>query len=380
MMEPGVEDMRRLLTGLVLMAAMGATAAVRAVEVPRLYEAEVPVSGQGAVERVAASHAGLEEVLVKVTGGREVLQRPEIQALLDQAEQWVQRYQYRAAPPVSAPPAEGTAAPLPMQMLWLAYDRQFINQRLAEAGVPVWGLNRPRTVVWLAEEKAGGRFLVGGDNRPDLQQALIDQAERRGLPLTLPLLDLQDQRALNAADVWGDFADVITRASERYQPEALLVGRVYQVASDQWQGQWTLYHRGAATTWESAPGQESDAVAAGIAGTADQFAKRYALSLTAEAANSMTLTVENVASLTDYARALAYLKSLDPVAGVQVAEVQGDAVNFRLKLRSDPQAVVRSIGWGSTLVTAAGPETPLVEDRGDGTAAAAGEYRYRMAP
>lgn len=373
--------MRRFLAGWVLIAALAAVAPARAVEVTGLYEATVPVTSQAAVERVAASQAALEEVLVKVTGGREVLDRPEIKALLDQAEQWVQRYQYRAAPAAAAPAPSPDAgvAPLPRQVLWLAFDRQFINQRLAEAGVPVWGVNRPRTVVWLAEEKDGRRFLVGGDNRPDLQQSLADQAATRGLPLTLPLLDLQDQRGLNAADVWGDFPDVISRASERYQPEALLVGRVYEVAPDQWQGHWTLYHRGAATTWDSAPGQEADAVAAGVAGASDQFAKRYALSLTAEAGNAMTLTIENIASLKDYARALHYLNSLDPVAGVQVAEVQGDQVRFRLKVRSDPQAVLRSIGWGSTLVAAAGPGAPLAEGDQTGVAVAA-DYHYRMAP
>jgi len=379
------KDMRWFWGASVLVAAAVVAAPVRAVEVPGLYEAEVPVGGQGALERVAAAQAGLEEVLVKVTGGGEVLDRPEIKTLVGQAEQWVQRYQYRAAPPAvpgsSVPAAGAEVTPLPMRILWLAFDRQFVNQQLAAAGVPIWGVNRPRTVVWLAEEKDGARFLVGGDNRPDLQQALADQAARRGLPVTLPLLDLQDQRSLNAADVWGDFADVITRASERYQPEALLVGRVYQVAPGQWQGHWTLYHRGAATSWDSAPGQESDAVAAGIAGATDEFAKRYALSLTAEAANTMTVTVENVASIKDYARVLRYLKSLDPVAGVQVAEVQGDAVSFRLRVRSDPQAVVRSIGWGDTLVAAAGPQLSSAINDGAGTAAAAdGEYRYRMAP
>jgi hypothetical protein len=362
-----------MATAAVAMAPAGA------VEVSGLYEAEVPVSGQGAVERVAASHAGLEEVLVKVTGGSAVLQRPQIKALLDQAEQWVQRYQYRAAPPMPAT-ADAQVAPAASQLLWLAFDRQFINQRLAEAGVPVWGMNRPRTVIWLAEEKNGARYLVGGDNRPDLQQALADQALRRGLPLTLPLLDLQDQKNLTAADVWGDFQEVIAKASERYQPEALLVGRVYKVAPAQWQGHWTLYDRGDTQSWDSAPGQESDAVAAGIAGAADQLAQRYALKLTAEAANTMSLTIENIASLNDYARALHYLESLDPVAAVQVAEVQGDAVSFRLKLRSDPQAVVRSIGWGSTLAAAVGPEAPPADGEANTATAAAGEYRYRMTP
>ena len=375
-----------------------------AVEVTGLYEAEVPVTSQSAAERVAAIHTALEEVLVKVSGNAEVLQRPELKSLLDQAEQWVQRYQYRAALPVPSGPAAPAAPPLPapaadeaagaapaaipppppIQLLWVAFDRQTINQRLAEAALPVWGLNRPRTLLWLAVEKGSKRYLVGGDNRPDLQGMINGEARRRGLPLSVPLLDLQDQGSLAVADVWGDFSDVIFKASDRYQPDAVLVGRVYGGVDDQWQGRWTLYHRGSVTTWESPSGSQQEVVAAGVDGAAEQFAKRYALTLTPDVADSVVLTIENVASLMDYARALKYLQSLDPVAAVQIARVEGSEVSYRLKVRGKPQALVQTIGWGKTLmpVEQGGNASPAGQMEGDlGTEDSANrEYRYRIVP
>jgi len=388
--------------------SMAALSPAVAVEVSGLYEAEVPVTGQSREERVAASRTALEEVLVKVTGSAEVLQQPEIVKLLDQADQWVQRYQYRAAPPVpQAPPAmetpppepaaqipasndtselipaEAPPPPAPGQLLWMAFDRETINQRLAEAGLPVWGVNRPRTLLWLAVEDNGERYLVGGDNRSDLQKIITDQARHRGLPLSLPLMDLQDQAALTVTDVWGDFSDVILNASERYQADAVLVGRVYLTAPGQWEGHWTLYHRGANSSWDSTAAAETDVVMAGVGGATEQFAKRYALTLTADAADSMTLTIDNIASLNDYAHALNYLQSLDPVAAVQIVRVEGDAVSYRLKVRGEPQAVVRSIGWGKTLIT---DEQPLslpgngVIGNSEEASPAGGEYRYRIVP
>jgi hypothetical protein len=365
-------------------AVLAANVSAVAAEISGLYEAQVPVASQDAAERGSASLAALEEVLVKVTGSTDVLQRPEIKPLLDQAGQLVQRYQYRAAqPPLTPPPAmAGSKAPVPAQMLWVAFDRQTINHRLAEAGLPVWGIDRPRTLVWLAVEDGGERYLVGGDNRPDLQQMLNDQARRRGLPLSVPLMDLQDQGGLAAADVWGDFPDAILRASDRYQPEAVLVGRVYTVAPDKWQSHWSLYHRGTAVSWESAEGSENDAVAAGIAGAADHLAKRYALVLTADAANSMTLAVENIATVDDYARALRYLQSLDPVAAVQIARVEGDVVSYRLKVRGEVRDVLRSIGWGKTLTPAEQGGAPSsgvpATDEGAAEHPADGVYRYRI--
>jgi len=370
-----------------LATVLAASGAVGAVEVSGLYEAEVPVSGQSTAERVAASRTALEEVLVKVSGNADVAQLPQLEPLLSQAEQWVQRYQYRAAPTPEAgiPPPAGEAA-APTQLLWESFDRQTINQRLYDAGVSVWGINRPSTLLWLAIGDGGDRYLVGGDNRPDVQAAVTTQARRRGLPLNVPLLDLQDQGALAVADVWGDFSDVIAKASERYQPDAILVGRVYQVAADQWQSHWTLYHRGAMSSWDSAPGSQDDVIAAGIAGATAQFAKRYALDLTPGIANSVLMSIENVASLADYARVMHYLQSLDPVADVQVARIEGPKVSFRIKVRGQPHGLIQTLALGKTLVAVA-PQTvdgasmtPAGEGDQGGGAPAAEEYRYRIAP
>ena len=81
-------------------------------EVPGLYEAEVPVSGQSTAERIAASRTALAEVLIKASGNADVAQLPQIESLLSQAGHWVQSYQYRAAPPpvVGAPTVDAANA------------------------------------------------------------------------------------------------------------------------------------------------------------------------------------------------------------------------------------------------------------------------------
>lgn len=382
-----VRDMRKLFVVYACWAlGLAASFAAAAVEVTGLYETEVPVTSQDAVERAAASRTALAEVLVKVSGSAEVAQRPELKPFLDQAEQWVQRYQYRAAPPGAGGTAAGTQA-APTQVLWMSFDRQTVNQRLSDAGLPVWGVNRPSILLWAAVEDGGKRYLVGGDNRPDLQGTVNAEARRRGLSLNLPLLDLQDQGSLAVADVWGDFSEMILKASDRYQPDAVLVGRVYAVAEDKWQSHWTLYDRGSVSSWESAEGAQDQAVAAGIDGTAEQFAKRYALALTPPGVgDSVQMTVENVATLADYARVTQYLQSLDPVAEVQVARVEGAKVSYRLKVRGQTQGLVQTIAWGKTLAPSQ-PESATTavaqsagEDKGAETSAGGEELRYRILP
>lgn len=359
--------------------------AARAVEVPGLYEAEVPVTGQSAAERVTASRTALEDVLVKVSGNTEIAQNPQIEPLLTQAEQWVQRYQYRT---ISSSGSAMTSTEAPTQQLWESFDRKTINQHLYDAGVSVWGVNRPATLLWLAIDNGRDRYLVGGDNSPEIQAMVNDQADRRGLPLNVPLLDLQDQGALAVADVWGDFSDVINKASARYQPDAILVGRVSAVAAGQWQSHWTLYHRGSVTSWDSGPGSQDAAIAAGIAGATADFVKLYALKLTPGVGNTVLLSIENINSLADYARVSQYLNSLDPVADAQVEKVEGSNASFLIKVRGQISGLIQTIALGKTLEAVApqptGNATVDVSsalDANEGEMSSSPqEYRYRMTP
>jgi hypothetical protein len=81
-----------------------------------------------------------------------------------------------------------------------------------------------------------------------------------------------------------------------------------------------------------------------------------------------------------------YLQSLDPVADVQVARIEGPKVSFRIKVRGQPHGLIQILALGKTLVAVA-PQTAngasmtftAEGDQGDGSPAAE-EYRYRIAP
>src|SRR5258706_5789879 len=65
-----------------------------------------------------------------------------------------------------------------------------------------------------------------GERLAAVRKELLAVADERGLPVTLPLLDVQDLRAVTFADVWGGFEDRVAAASVRYRADALLIGRV----------------------------------------------------------------------------------------------------------------------------------------------------------
>ncbi len=326
-----------------------------AVEVDRLYEAEVPVADQGTDQRTEAVHEAFVQVLVKVTGETGIASDAAAKPLLEDAEHFVQQFRYRQPPP-SAPapasaqaPAQDAAPAAPQQVLWARFDPAALNRALGKQGLPVWGRARPATLLWLAVEQNGRRELVGANSGTDMEQTLTAEADLRGLPLRLPLLDLTDQSHLSASDVWGDFDDNILAASARYQTEAVLVGRAYPAAGG-WQGRWTLYQGGSRAVWDSRGDDRADVLQDGVDGAAQRLAQRFAQVRSGDVRGQRLLVqVREVGNLGDYTRAMKYLESLSPVISLEPFAVSPGKATFRLETRGGRDAIEQSVRLGRTL-------------------------------
>ena len=348
---------RLLLSCLAFALAIILPRAAPALELTDLYSAEVPVADQRAAARTDAARAALAEVLVKVTGDAAAPTQPTLQPLLKQAEQLLQSYQYRATPGASS-----------SQSLAASFDREAINQRIYQAGLPVWGGNRSQLVVWLAVDDGNGRALLGGDRRPALQAAVNDEARRRGLPVILPQPEGQDAPAL-VNDVWAQTLEPVLRASARYHADGVLLARISQTGPDRWRSRWLLRQAGNSSSWEGREGSLIEVATAGIGAAAAELAQRYALVLKPGVSAVATLSVDRIGKVEDYARVSRYLAALDAVSAVVVDQVQGDTVIYRLQLRSDLPGLTRLLAMGGIL-TPAGAET----------APAAGELAYHLTP
>jgi len=318
-----------------------------AAEVEGLYETEVLVTSQGRDERNAAIRMALDEVLVRVSGDRNTPRLDALQGLYRRSLQLVQQYRYRALP-------RGTGLiddqPGGMsQVLWVSFDAAAIDQALRKASVPLWGQVRPATLVWVVVEDAGVRALMGADTMPQSKQVMQQQAERRGLPLFVPLWDLEDQVALRFTDVWGNFQDAILRASARYATEAVLVGRLYRQSGDIWESRWTLYQGSETAHWSLSSPSQNEVLSAGVDGVADHLGRRFAKVFDESQSGRVKVVVKDLRTLEDYARAAQFLQSLDVVTAMQVESVVGETVTFDLLVRGDSEGLAQTIGFGRTL-------------------------------
>ena len=294
-----------------------------AARVEGLYQAEVEFEG----ERDEAFRRALGEVLVRITGRRDAPGRPEAEPLLSNAAAYAQQFRQ---------PASGR--------LWVAFDGAALERELARLGLPVWGAERPSTLLWIAVDAGGGRrFVVASgaeyEEETEIRAELRAAAAARGLPLVFPLMDAEDRAQASFAEVWGGFEDSIRAASLRYGVDKVLVGRL--AAEDRGFGRWTLYGADGAERWNGG-------VADSVERVADLYAARFAV-VSSGTTRTLRLGVAGVESIEDYGRVSRFLGGLTAVESLGVESVDRDQVGFRGALRGEPATLDEAVRLGGIL-------------------------------
>ena len=263
--------------------------------VRHLYEVEVPVEGQGRKERGLVTREALKEVLVRISGRTEADALADDEILVPRPTRFVQQFRYRKFKSGEVVPEAPDGAKSYTQKLRLRFTKKTVAKFLREQGYPVWGKTRPATLVWLVVDDQKQRILIGNSS-PHVSRTYIEQeATKKGLPFRLPLMDLADQSKVQVTDVWGNFEDTILAASQRYQTEAILVGRIYLSFAKTWNTRWSLYSAGQRQDWQVS---NSDtlraAVNEGLAKTGEVLSVRFTQVEGSQERDTVLLQVKNI--------------------------------------------------------------------------------------
>ncbi len=240
-----------------------------AVPVSGLYQVREAVTSQQPEERSAALNRALETLVLRLTGDAKALQSPALEGVRQDPQQLVSQYVY-----------EGDT-------LVVDFDPLTTENKLRQAGLPLWGANRPAILTWWLNSSAEGASLVGDGQEAaaPLQQA----AQHRGLPLRLPLADLQEQLAATPESLGATQPDALREPSERYAADALLAVQAREDGG-QWQAEWRLW-LGDAREQGKAQGADQQALAdAVLLAVSERLAPRFLVK--PGAASALTLEVQ----------------------------------------------------------------------------------------
>lgn len=287
-----------------------------------LYQAEVLVPNQSQSERNKAAVTGLAEVVLKTTGQPQALEHPRIVEAMKRAGNYLVEWRYDSAEET----LEVGDRQLPAWRLALRYSSNGVEALLREARLPIWPANRPTALVWLMADTSGGRRIVGSGFAPELSETLQDIARQRGLPIIRPLMDLEDQVALSPGSLWALDYDTIRRASERYDPDSVLVGRLTEFSSDQWRASWSLMHRGRNMTFDTSGADAREVMAAAFDQVVSYFVGLYAIIPQEGSGEAIIFQVDGVEDFAAYVRLNNYLEGMAAIRRFDVVAALGGSL------------------------------------------------------
>jgi hypothetical protein len=270
-----------------------------------LYQVREPVNGQSPEERDQATQRALDTLVLRLTGDPKAAQSPGLAAIRKDPQQIISQYGFEAGPP---------------EVLKVDFDPGTTEQALRRAGLAMWGANRPSILGWWLNDSTEGSSLVGDGQAS--ATPLRRAAQHRGLPLRLPLADLNEQIVATAPNLEGADPAPLLAASERYNADALLAVHAKEEGG-QWQAKWQLW-LGDKKEAGSVQGADQAAVAdAVMLAVNERLAQRFVAK--AGASSEQLLEVQGM-NLEHYA---SLGRLLEPFGG-RVQSVEGDRILYRV--------------------------------------------------
>ncbi|MGH8388144.1 MAG: DUF2066 domain-containing protein [Pseudomonas sp.] len=275
-----------------------------------LYQVREPVSSQAPQERDQAIQRALDTLVLRLTGDPKAAQNPGLEAIRKEPQQIISQFGFDAGPP---------------EVLKVDFDPASTQQALRKAGLAMWGANRPSILGWWLNDSTEGSSLVGDGQAS--AAPLRRAAQHRGLPLRLPLADLNEQIVATAPNLEGTDPAPLRGASERYNADALLAVHA-QEEGGQWQAKWRLW-LGDQKEAGSVQGADQAALAdAVMLAVNERLAPRYVAK--PGVSTSQLLEVQGM-NLERYA---ALGRLLEPFAG-HPQSVDGDRILYRVNGSTD---------------------------------------------
>ncbi len=347
-----------------------------------LYEAKIsaPAPVDGPDDQSKLLQEAFKDMLVRASGSEKILKHATIMKALTEVDTYVMQFGFQ----INAKQE---------RVLHVRFDESLCRTLLKNAGHAPLAVNRPPVVLWLAMQQDNVTQWVSRETQNELSHQLESLANKRGLSLVYPLLDITDTTIVSEQQVWNEDLHALQTASKRYNADNILIGKLSKQPSG-WYAQWTYVKQGNSIRWDMSNTElaavfgealdefsnqfsaseaqmakvgvsENKAVIVGEKGS-DLASEEVTVDLTinsgqpnqniSNASSSLTtqsktlrLVVVGVSGGEQYAKVLKYLKSLPAVKNVEVAEVTPEQTIFNIDTNASRETIKSSIAGGQLL-------------------------------
>lgn len=315
-----------------------------AVTVEDLFTVELAVADQTTSLRLESFSEAFKQVIVKVSGSDEALRSPAFKRPIAGSARYVKQFRY-----INRSSSDDEEIEAGRLYLRIDFNQQLIESLLRENNFPVWGRERPSSLLVISYDVNENIKLVADDSTPDLIEALDQAASIHAVPVLFPLMDLEDIALVRISDIVSRQYDDIDTMAMRYAPDALLVGQIIGRSGEGWQGDWEVRFEEQIFKWKFKASSKQTVIDQVIRHLAKILALEYALEDHRRVDQALLLSVSALDGIESLIVVQNYLQSLSVVDSVRVAVINKDVITYRLQLRNDPEDLQRLIDFGEIL-------------------------------
>ncbi len=324
------------------------TQSLLAVEVKGLFETEVMTRTQSRSDRNKALREALVVVLNRIAVGDEVMQNPTIAVALDNAASYVDEYQYALI-------SEREDANAP-RIMRVSFNEQVLMALLRKSRIAIWNEVRDAVLVWLVVERAGSRAILDVDIDTEVVTALQVAAKRKGIPILLPLMDLEEKKSIRAKDVLSAYPEKLLTASRPYDVVTILSGKVVKQRKC-WRSEWTLNFDNKVEQWSETCMPLTENLLHAFQSVYNHLAPFYSAKPGHGVDDEFLIKVFGIKGLAAETKVKDYLNQLPMMKSVKWVRVDKGAHVFRLKYSGARKALMDYIALGRVLQSKANTQS-----------------------
>ncbi len=299
-----------------------------AVEIDRLFEAEVIAKSDLPKDRQEATQQALKIVLSRILAGENSLEDVNVQMIMANPEHYVSEFQHAL---VSTDGEEKNSA----RLIRVLFNEKLIVDILRSSYQQFWNETRNRTLVWLVVEEEGKKRFFDPRLMPEIDAAMSQASRQKSLPVIYPLHDLQEKRLISISDVLSAYSEHLLEVSRRYDVVSTLAGKMVK-KNNCWKAEWTLYFDGKIKQWKSHCGLIKDAALNGFQGVYDHLSEYYAVKPNKQKLESTIIKIANIKKISTLEHVSNYLESLPMVSTATWLKNDGNYNLYRLFFLGKP--------------------------------------------
>ncbi|WP_413284943.1 DUF2066 domain-containing protein [Vibrio sp. MA40-2] len=295
-----------------------------------VFNYEVVLDSNQADSESLAKTEAMKQVVVKASGDSGAINNSVIKKALNRTSSYLSQLGYGEI--------NG------QKTLQIGFNPAQIQLLLNQAGLPYWSRSRANLLVWVIKDGEFGRQVLWEHDEDESLSNIKTFSSSLGLPILIPVGDIEDVSNITASELWGGFTSPISTASQRYTSDAILVIKIQQASNGEYI-RWTLYDEKAQFIIDSkrepivgtASGNANVALRDIIDEISQYYAQKSAIKFSGKSENTVLANFTGITSATRFFSLEKTLKGLNSVAGVDVDKIVGNQVMFNIHLLSSEE-------------------------------------------